>query len=70
MKNGLNIGWLILLVLLGTGLAFSNPLSPSIHVPAPDFNFGEIEEGQTITHDYPVKNMGSATLEIKDVQPG
>lgn len=70
MKIGILIRGLILFLFLTAGLAFSAPLSPSIQVPVPDFNFGERDEGQSVTHEYQIKNTGSALLEIKDVQPG
>jgi hypothetical protein len=60
----------ILWCLVGTGLAFSAPISPSLQIPVPDHDFGEIEEGAILSHDYQVKNSGSGTLEIKEVQPG
>lgn len=70
MKTWFKKSHWILWFLLGTGLAFSAPLSPSIQIPAPDHDFGEVEEGVTISHDYRVKNTGLGILEIKDVQPG
>jgi hypothetical protein len=33
------------------------------------FNFGQIESGQVIHHDYIFTNTGSQTLTIRDVRP-
>jgi hypothetical protein len=60
----------VLWFLLGTGLAFSAPLSPSLQIPVPDHDFGEVEEGAILSHEYQVKNSGPGILEIKEVQPG
>jgi len=34
------------------------------------FDAGEIWEGQEVSHDFIVKNTGTAQLEIKSVKPG
>lgn len=59
----------VLCFFLGTGLAISAPLVPSLQVPAPDHDFGEVEEGE-LSHDYLIKNIGQGTLEILNVRPG
>lgn len=60
----------VLCFFLGTGLAISVPIAPSLQVPAPDHDFGEIDEGELLSHDYLIKNTGLGTLEIYDVRPG
>ena len=60
----------VLCFFLGTGMAISAPIAPSLQVPLPDYDFGEIEEGGSLTHDYLIKNTGLETLEIYDVRPG
>ena len=35
-----------------------------------EFNFGQVKEGSSITHDFVVMNLGDETLEIKKVSPG
>ena len=37
--------------------------------PETNYNFGELSETAPLSHDFIVKNGGSATLNIKDVQP-
>ena len=60
----------VLLFFLGTGLALSAPLFPSLQVPSQDHDFGEVEEGGILSHDYLIKNTGPGILEIYDVRPG
>jgi hypothetical protein len=43
---------------------------PSIQLPETTFNFGEATEGSEVTHDFVVKNTGSAELQIQQVRPG
>ncbi|MEW6185361.1 MAG: hypothetical protein AB1585_06440 [Thermodesulfobacteriota bacterium] len=52
------------------GLTFSQVSGPSIQIPMADFHFGEVKEGTLMSHDFPVKNTGSAILEILQVRPG
>jgi hypothetical protein len=37
---------------------------------AAPYDFGAVFEGQEVTHDFIIKNTGSADLEIKDVKAG
>ena len=60
----------ILLFFLGTGLAVSAPIAPSLEAPSPDYDFGEVEEGSILSHDYLIKNTGPGILEIFNVRPG
>jgi hypothetical protein len=60
----------VLLFFLGTGLAFSAPMAPSLKILSPDYDFGEVEEGSILSHDYLIKNTGPGTLEIVNVRPG
>ena len=50
--------------------ALSGLLSPSIQLSETDYHFKEAEEGSILSHNYLVKNTGSAVLEIIDVRPG
>ncbi len=60
----------VLLFFLGTGLAVSAPIAPSLQAPSLDYDFGEIEEGSILSHDYLIKNTGLGILEIYQVRPG
>jgi hypothetical protein len=42
---------------------------PAIHIPQNIFDFGEVAEGSKISHEFTVRNMGRATLEIQKVTP-
>lgn len=43
---------------------------PSIQLPETSFDFGEAMEGSEVTHEFVVKNTGSAELQIQQVRPG
>jgi hypothetical protein len=70
MKNWFRKSFWIICCLTWTGLAFSTALSPSLQIAAPDHDFGEVDEGMVISHNYWIKNSGAGSLEIQDVQPG
>jgi hypothetical protein len=70
MKNGLKILPLFIGLWILSGWALAASSTPSIHLKAADFDFGEVEEGEVISHDFLVRNNGSEVLEIKEVRPG
>jgi Protein of unknown function (DUF1573) len=43
---------------------------PAMYLPETAYDFGEVEEGTVVTHDFAVKNTGPVPLEIKEVRPG
>ncbi|MHC1728341.1 MAG: hypothetical protein AB9866_20460 [Syntrophobacteraceae bacterium] len=49
--------------------AIAAPDTPAIITPEKGFHFGELPETTPVSHDFVVKNIGKATLNIKDVQP-
>lgn len=40
---------------------------PVVQVPETSFDFGEVVEGKDYVHDFIIKNVGTAPLEIKKV---
>lgn len=50
-----------------TSLAFADP---KILVPEQKWDFGNVPQQGTYTHDYLVKNIGTDTLKIIKVKPG
>lgn len=42
--------------------------APSIFSPAPTFDFGKQDSEMDVKHDFPIVNVGTDTLEIKDVK--
>jgi len=44
--------------------------NPSIQIPQPIFDFGEVIEGAEIVHEFVIKNTGRAELVINQVRPG
>lgn len=49
--------------------AFAAPGTPAIIITETSFNFGELSETTPVFREFIVKNGGTATLNIKDVQP-
>ena len=70
MEKRLTVLLWILGFSLWFGLASAAGLPPYIQLIEMDYNFGTVEEGSILSHDYPVKNTGQEVLEITDVRPG
>lgn len=41
-----------------------------IQIPEATFDFGEVVEGESVTHQFVVKNTGTDELQIAQVRPG
>jgi hypothetical protein len=41
-----------------------------MQVPEPRFDFGEVGEGEIVSHDFKILNIGAEALQIDDVRPG
>lgn len=77
MKMVLKTSLLLALALLcvgftqqASGQGSAPAAGPSAQISEMTFDFGELIEGRDYTHDFKIKNAGSATLEIKKVLPG
>ena len=44
--------------------------APKMVLKEQDFNFGEVKEGEVITHTFEVLNQGDEMLTIEKVNPG
>ncbi|OGP51880.1 MAG: hypothetical protein A2Y79_09115 [Deltaproteobacteria bacterium RBG_13_43_22] len=55
---------------LWLGLASPAGLPPCIQLIETDYDFGTVDEGSILSHDYSVKNTGPGILEITDIRPG
>ncbi len=44
--------------------------APAIELAETSYDFGEVVDGRDYVHDFKVKNVGNAQLEIKKVLPG
>jgi hypothetical protein len=44
--------------------------APKIVVDRSTYEFEQVSQGDIVTHDFLVRNQGTATLEIKKVKPG
>ena len=64
--------WLISIVMLfNTSYGKDNsPDGPSAFAPDPKYDFGTVFDGTEVVHDYIIKNSGTDTLEIKNINPG
>ncbi len=43
---------------------------PQLKVPVPTHDFGEVAEGETVSHEFILQNTGTEALQIADVRPG
>ena len=43
---------------------------PQIKVLEPNHDFGEVSEGETVSHEFIIQNTGTEALQITDVRPG
>ncbi len=51
------------------GCRACRPETSSIVISETNYNFGELSEMASLSHDFIVKNSGKAILDIRDVQP-
>ncbi len=60
------IGRACCLLLLTAGAFAGEPEAfPQASLTATDYDFGEVRQGQTVSHDFPVKNLGKGVLRIE-----
>ena len=60
-------------IIVGTGIIQAEEEQkavPIIEVENPIYDFGQVNQGAIVKHDFRVFNRGSAPLEIKRVKPG
>ncbi|MCA1785031.1 MAG: DUF1573 domain-containing protein [Desulfobacteraceae bacterium] len=69
--------WLFLLMLvllwhppLFADTSMSTQGNPRIIIPEPSFQFDPAIEGDVITHEFTIRNTGTAPLEILKIQSG
>jgi hypothetical protein len=69
--------WACLFSVLGIGLVQGaqeavkeQSAAPVIVVEEPIHDFGQVSQGEVVTHDFQVLNQGTVPLEIKKVKPG
>jgi hypothetical protein len=48
----------------------ANAIEPRVKADEVSFDFGEVGEGETVRHDFKVKNLGLGELQITQVSPG
>lgn len=71
MVMDMNTKWLLAVLLAGavSGAAAGEALAPKAVCPEPDYDFGELENTETVEHDYVIRNEGELSLEILSVKP-
>ena len=52
------------------GTAPQGPAGPHAQLDETTFDFGEVMEGSSVSHDFKVKNTGTEELQITQVRPG
>jgi hypothetical protein len=48
----------------------ADPAAPAAVLPEPGYVFDSVPEGIDVLHDYPIRNTGTATLNIEKVKTG
>lgn len=56
--------------LFSASICFAQVMGPKISVLQPNFDFGDIKYGTTVSHDFQITNSGDDSLVIRDVRPG
>jgi hypothetical protein len=63
----------VVVVLLGFTLSLAGWAmagGPQLAVPEPSHDFGEVAEGEVVSHEFTLRNTGTEALQIADVRPG
>ena len=60
----------ILFVIPWSTYSQNSKQGPRLALPEKEFDFGEVNEGSTIRHDFIVLNKGDSPLIIREVKPG
>jgi hypothetical protein len=68
IQNKWPAGLVLLLLWVWAGVLWAG--NAQMQVPEPRFDFGELGEGETVTHDFRILNTGTEALQIADVRPG
>jgi len=59
---------LFMLALFFYSMAFAQLVGPKISIQQNEFDFGNIEQGKTVTHNFVITNNGGDILKISDVR--
>src|SRR5881396_2215571 len=62
------VSLLIASVVAGIASLAANP-GPKIHFDQPIFDFGKVDSGELIKHEFIFTNMGNQLLEVREVRP-
>ncbi len=60
---------ILFLIAAFSTLSFAQLLGPKIVVQQMEYDFGQISQGEKVTHVFVISNAGGDLLEIKDVKP-
>jgi hypothetical protein len=68
---GILVGWLAWTVdVAGAVAPAGTPSGARVAFATPVHDFGKIQSGEVVRHDFVFTNVGTATLQIRDVRPG
>jgi len=54
----------------GSGAQEETPGKASVSFPEPAYTFDAVFEGTSVSHDFVIRNKGTAILEVKRVEGG
>ncbi len=60
--------YFVFMLFLSFSLLFAQEGKPKINVPEQFFDFGDIQEGEIVSHDFEIQNTGDAELQITRVK--
>jgi hypothetical protein len=63
------MGKIITMLVIFSSLSFAQLLGPKLAVPQPNFDFGNIKQGDIVIHEFIITNSGDDKLLIKDIRP-
>jgi len=64
------VGVVILVSLSGFAADTGQEGKPSLSLSSAEHDFGQVREGNILSHDFKVRNTGKAELQIMEVRPG
>jgi hypothetical protein len=57
------------MLLVLSSLSFAQLIGPKLAVPQPNYDFGDLKQGEVVSHEFIITNNGDDKLIIKDVRP-
>jgi hypothetical protein len=70
MNRQKNTTAVLFLLLVWASAGFLWAGGAQLQIPEPRFDFGEMGEGEPLSHDFKILNVGSEDLRLIEVRPG